>query len=109
MLDEFNYGSVTRISPEAPTPIIAVERRETMIGGAGNVACNIAGLGVQCIFIGVVGEDEAGRTLMQGLAEESNIESYILVDRSRPTTRKARFVSELPAAHLLRADWEKAK
>jgi D-beta-D-heptose 7-phosphate kinase/D-beta-D-heptose 1-phosphate adenosyltransferase len=109
MLDEFYYGGVARISPEAPTPVIAVERQETMIGAAGNVSRNITCLGAQCIFVGVVGEDEAGRTLMQGLAKEPSIESYVIVDRSRPTTRKVRFVSEHHSTHLLRADWEQAK
>ena len=49
MLDEFHYGSVTRISPEAPTPVIAVQRHETMVGGAGNVARNIVSLGARCV------------------------------------------------------------
>jgi D-beta-D-heptose 7-phosphate kinase/D-beta-D-heptose 1-phosphate adenosyltransferase len=109
MLDEFNYGGVSRISPEAPTPVISVERRETMIGAAGNVSRNIVCLGAQCVFIGVVGEDEAGQMLTQGLAKEPNIESNLVVDSSRPTTRKVRFVSEHHSAHLLRADWEKVK
>ena len=56
MLDEFIYGEVSRISPEAPTPVIAVKRSETMIGGAGNVARNLVGLGTRCIFVGAVGD-----------------------------------------------------
>jgi len=108
MLDEFNYGGVNRISPEAPTPVIGVHRYETMIGAAGNVSHNIVRLGGHSIFIGLVGEDEAGRTLMQELAKVPRIESYVLVDRSRMTTRKVRFVSEHHSTHLLRADWEKA-
>ena len=60
MLDEFVYGEVSRISPEAPAPVIAVQRSETNVGGAGNVARNIASLGARCIFAGLVGEDEAG-------------------------------------------------
>ena len=63
MLDEFVYGEVSRISPEAPAPVIAVQRSETNIGGAGNVARNIASLGARCIFVGLVGEDEAGAKL----------------------------------------------
>ena len=55
MLDEFHYGSVDRISPEAATPVIAVERCETMVGAAGNVARNIAGLGARCALVGVRG------------------------------------------------------
>ena len=63
MLDEFVYGEVSRISPEAPAPVIAVQRTETNIGGAGNVARNIASLGARCIFVGLIGEDDAGAQL----------------------------------------------
>jgi D-beta-D-heptose 7-phosphate kinase / D-beta-D-heptose 1-phosphate adenosyltransferase len=106
MLDEFVYGEVSRISPEAPAQVIAVSRQETVIGGAGNVARNIASLGAQCLFVGVVGEDEPGRQLMAALLQEPQIEPYLVVDRARPTTRKVRFVSEHYSTHLLRADWE---
>ncbi len=109
MLDDFVYGEVARISPEAPAPVIAVKRSEMVIGGAGNVARNIASLGAQCIFIGLVGEDEAGRTLKAALAAEPRIEASLVVDGSRPTTRKVRFVSEHYATHMLRADWEEAR
>ena len=57
MLDEFVYGEVSRISPEAPAPVIAVQRSETNVGGAGNVARNIASLGGRCIFAGLVGDE----------------------------------------------------
>ena len=60
MLDDFVYGEVTRISPEAPTPVLAVKHNTIEIGGAGNVARNIAALGATCIFVGLVGDDEAG-------------------------------------------------
>src|SRR5712671_3092494 len=108
MLDDFVYGEVSRISPEAPAPILAVKRNELTVGGAGNVARNIAALGARCIFLGVVGEDEASRTLMRALSAESLIEPHLVVDPSRPTTRKVRFVSEHHSTHLLRADWEMA-
>ena len=108
MLDEFVYGEVSRISPEAPAPVIAVQRAETNIGGAGNVARNIASLGARCIFIGLVGEDEAGKALRDALARESLIESVLVADPARPTTRKVRFVSEHFSTHMLRADWEMA-
>jgi D-beta-D-heptose 7-phosphate kinase/D-beta-D-heptose 1-phosphate adenosyltransferase len=106
MLDEFVYGEVSRISPEAPTPVIAVKRSEIGLGGAGNVARNIAGLGAHCIFVGLTGDDEAGATLGAALAREPFIEPLIVVDASRPTTRKVRFVSEHFSTHMLRADWE---
>ena len=109
MLDEFVYGEVSRISPEAPAPVIAVQRTETSIGGAGNVARNIASLGARCIFVGLIGEDEAGAQLKARLAQEALIESVLVCDSSRPTTRKVRFVSEHFSTHMLRADWELAQ
>jgi len=108
MLDEFVYGEVSRISPEAPAPVIAVRRTETDVGGAGNVARNIASLGARCVFVGLIGEDEAGRTLQAELAREGRIESVLVCDPGRPTTRKVRFVSEHFSTHMLRADWEMA-
>ncbi|MGD9923845.1 MAG: D-glycero-beta-D-manno-heptose-7-phosphate kinase [Pseudorhodoplanes sp.] len=109
MLDDFVYGEVARISPEAPAPVIAVRRSEMVIGGAGNVARNVANLGGHCVFVGLVGEDDAGRTLKAALAAEPRISASLVVDGSRPTTRKVRFVSEHYSTHLLRADWEEAR
>src|SRR6201991_5205951 len=94
MLDEFVYGEVSRVSPEAPVPVIAVQRDETSIGGDGHVAPNIATLVARCISISLVGEDDAGKILKHALAEESAIESVLVADPARPTTRKVRFVSE---------------
>jgi D-beta-D-heptose 7-phosphate kinase/D-beta-D-heptose 1-phosphate adenosyltransferase len=108
MLDEFVYGEVSRISPEAPAPVIAVQRSETNIGGAGNVARNVAALGARCIFVGLIGEDEAGTKLKAQLSLEGLIESVLIPDSKRPTTRKVRFVSEHFSTHMLRADWEVA-
>ena len=109
MLDEFVYGEVSRISPEAPAAVIAVHRSETNIGGAGNVARNIASLGGRCIFVGLVGKDDTGAKLGAELAREQNIESVLVSDSSRPTTRKVRFVSEHFSTHMLRADWERVQ
>jgi len=106
MLDEFVYGEVARISPEAPAPVLTVKRSEQMIGGAGNVARNLVALGARCIFIGVVGDDDAGRTLADALGEDPLIEFHLVVDGARQTTRKVRFVSEHHSTHLMRADWE---
>src|SRR5947209_9443241 len=91
MLDDFVYGEVARISPEAPAPVISVRREELVIGGAGNVARNIASLGACCIFIGVVGDDPSAGTLEAALAGCRGIEPHLMVDASRPTTRKMRF------------------
>src|SRR5712671_3913811 len=109
MLDEFVYGEVSRISPEAPAPVIAVQRTETNIGGAGNVARNIASLGARCIFVGLIGDDEAGAKLKTQLSQQSLIDSVLVCDSTRPTTRKVRFVSEHFSTHMLRADWELAQ
>jgi D-beta-D-heptose 7-phosphate kinase/D-beta-D-heptose 1-phosphate adenosyltransferase len=108
MLDEFVYGDVTRISPEAATPVIAVKRTEVMVGGAGNVARNLVSLGTRCIFVGVVGNDDAGNVLKKAIADLQLIEFHPVIDAARQTTRKIRFVSEHHSAHLLRADWEMA-
>src|SRR5512135_1388959 len=108
MLDEFVYGEVSRISPEAPTPVIAVKRTELMVGGAGNVARNLVSLGTRCIFVGVVGDDDAGQALTEALGTHPLIEFELVVESERQTTRKVRFVSEHHSTHLLRADWEMA-
>src|SRR6186713_1815113 len=88
MLDDFVYGEVSRISPEAPAPVIAVSRSEIVIGGAGNVARNIASLGARCIFVGLIGTDEAAHTLSSALSREAGIEAQLVADATRPTTRK---------------------
>ena len=108
MLDEFVYGEVSRISPEAPAPVIAVQRSESNIGGAGNVARNVAALGARCIFVGLIGDDDTGKALESALAKETRIEPVLIRDPGRPTTRKVRFVSEHFSTHMLRADWEQA-
>jgi D-beta-D-heptose 7-phosphate kinase / D-beta-D-heptose 1-phosphate adenosyltransferase len=109
MLDDFVYGEVTRISPEAPTPVLAVARSEVEIGGAGNVARNIVALGARCVFIGLIGQDEAGRTLSEAFARlDGAVEPHLVIEAGRHTTRKVRFVSEHHSAHLMRADWETA-
>ncbi len=110
MLDHFVYGEVSRVSPEAPSLVIAVGREEQLLGGAGNVARGVAALGARCIFVGVIGEDESGRALARTFADDYGdaIETHLLVDALRPTTRKVRFVSDHHSTHLLRADWELA-
>ena len=107
MLDDFVYGDVTRISPEAPTPVLAVRHSAIDIGGAGNVARNIAALGAHCIFVALIGDDDAGQVLTDALAKlKGSIVPDLVVDRARQTTRKVRFVSEHHSTHLMRADWE---
>ena len=89
----------------------AGHRRQThgiMIGGAGNVARNLVALGTRCIFIGAVGDDDAGDALTKALGNHPLIEFHLVVDGTRQTTRKVRFVSEHHSTHMLRADWETA-
>src|SRR5215218_2721566 len=71
MLDTYVYGEVERISPEAPAPVLAVTREELVIGGAGNVARNVASLGARCIFVGVVGNNSAGRKWNKAFAQKT--------------------------------------
>src|SRR6187549_2733155 len=85
MLDEFVYGEVSRISPEAPAPVLAVNHTDIMIGGAGNMARNIASLGARCIFVGLIGRDDAAHVISSKLSREPSIESLLVVDPSRPT------------------------
>jgi D-beta-D-heptose 7-phosphate kinase / D-beta-D-heptose 1-phosphate adenosyltransferase len=107
MLDDFVYGDVTRISPEAPTPLLKVSHNIVGIGGAGTVARNTATLGAHCDFVGLVGDDEAGRTLAEEFAKlDGLVDAKLVVDSARQTTRKVRFVSEHYSSHLMRADWE---
>ena len=107
MLDDFVYGEVTRISPEAPTPVLAVRHSAIEIGGAGNVARNIAALGSNCILVSLIGNDEAGLTLTNALGKFNGlIVPDLVIDKARQTTRKVRFVSEHHSTHLMRADWE---
>lgn len=95
MLDDFVYGDVTRISPEAPTPVLAVRHTATEIGGAGNVARNIAALGARCIFVALIGNDDAGLALTNALGKlDGNVVPDLAVDPTRQTTRKVRYVSE---------------
>lgn len=106
MLDRFVYGAAERISPEAPIPVLRIEREAAMLGGAGNVVRNVAGLGGIPEFVSVVGQDPAGREVMSLVGEIEGVEPHLLVERGRATTIKTRYV----AGHqqMLRADRETA-
>ncbi len=105
MVDRSIYGEVKRISPEAPVPIVRITRESSELGGAGNVARNLAALGARCAFVTAVGDDRAGREVGNMLARLTNVEPYLRVSRQRETTIKSRFFS-LDGHHLLRADRE---
>lgn len=104
MLDRYIYGSVERISPEAPVPVLAIERETSTLGGAGNVARNLAALGARTALGSVVGHDEAGKEIERLFDGERSIAVHVAVETHRRTTVKTRFVGA--AQQLLRVDYE---
>lgn len=104
MLDRFVYGAVDRVSPEAPVPILSVERDVAMPGGAGNVVRNLTALGAAVAFVSVVGDDQAGSDLTGLIGGQPNVEPWLLVQGGRTTTTKTRYVAR--GQQLLRADRE---
>ncbi len=90
MLDEFLWGKVTRISPEAPVPVVDIQRRAAYPGGAANVARNLACLGARVSLAGVIGEDEAGQRLVRLLEAERIATESVRATSTRPTTHKTR-------------------
>jgi D-beta-D-heptose 7-phosphate kinase/D-beta-D-heptose 1-phosphate adenosyltransferase len=104
MLDRFVYGTVERISPEAPIPVITVERFADMPGGAANVARNVAALGARAILLGVVGEDSFADDLRTQLAWSPTIDARLINDSSRPTSVKSRYIAD--GQQVMRADLE---
>jgi D-beta-D-heptose 7-phosphate kinase/D-beta-D-heptose 1-phosphate adenosyltransferase len=104
MLDRYVYGTVERVSPEAPVPILAIERELAMPGGAGNVVRNLTALGAAVAFISVVGDDQAGSDLTGLIGGQPNVEPWLLVQGGRITTLKTRFLSA--GQQLLRTDRE---
>jgi len=104
MLDRYVMGEVERISPEAPIPVLRTQRETSMLGGAGNVASNIAALGGGGNFVGVVGEDAAGEEIARLLANLQTIQAELINDNERRTTLKTRFVGA--NQQLMRADVE---
>lgn len=104
MLDELVRGEVSRISPEAPVPVVEVTEERATPGGAANAAANVASLGGLTSLAGVVGEDNAGRVLRDLVAKAGADVSGIVVDATRPTTRKTRIVAR--NQQVVRADHE---
>jgi rfaE bifunctional protein kinase chain/domain len=103
MLDRYWFGDVSRISPEAPVPVVKVERSEERPGGAANVARNAAALGVQVTLLSVVGDDEAGAALRRLMAEEG-VSASLYADPAISTTVKLRVIGR--QQQLLRIDFE---
>ena len=104
MLDEFLWGSVARISPEAPVPVVEIASQTFHLGGAANVACNVRSLGGRSAVAGVVGRDAAGQRLRAALVS-SGVEDALAVDEgNRPTTHKTRIIAQ--GQQVVRADRE---
>lgn len=104
MLDEYVWGSVNRISPEAPVPVVQVERQTTKLGGAANVALNLKVLGDQPLLVGVTGND-SGSAKLKSLLKENGMEpDGLVIDDGRPTTVKTRVMAH--NQQVVRTDWE---
>lgn len=105
ILDEFIWGDVSRISPEAPVPVVWVKKESFMPGGASNVANNLRSLGADVYLAGVVGNDKYGAILKDGLDEKGVDTKGIFIDETRPTTLKTRVVAH--HQQVVRIDKEK--
>lgn len=103
MLDEYLRGDVSRISPEAPVPVLEVRAREHRLGGAANAAANIQVLGGSTTVIGVVGEDDTAQALRERLAHQ-DVENRLVADAARPTSKKTRLVAQ--QQQIVRVDHE---
>jgi len=104
MLDRYFWGHVSRVSPEAPVPVIDVEKESFHLGGAANVACNLKTLGIEPILCGVIGEDRSGKTFKE-IAKEYGINpAGLFADTKRPTTVKTRIIGN--NQHIARLDRE---
>jgi D-beta-D-heptose 7-phosphate kinase/D-beta-D-heptose 1-phosphate adenosyltransferase len=104
MLDEFVYGEAGRLSPEAPIPVVKIQRRRLMVGGAGNLVRNVTTLGAVGTLIGIVGKDDAAVQLRGLIEEQDRFRSHLIPCADRTTTRKTRFVVE--SQQMLRTDVE---
>ena len=105
MLDRYVWGSATRISPEAPVPVVDFVNDSQVLGGAGNVAANLAALGATVFPFGVVGEDEAGRAIRECLDAAGMATKGLVADKSRITTVKTRIVAR--HQQIVRVDHER--
>jgi rfaE bifunctional protein kinase chain/domain len=104
MVDAYTWGKVNRISPEAPVPVVNVIKRESRLGGAGNVVLNIASLGAKAYVCSVIGNDATGENL-QGILQEAGLSTAgIIVEKGRPTTIKERVIAG--SQQLIRVDSE---
>lgn len=104
MLDHYLWGRCDRISPEAPVPVVEIERESSSLGGAGNVAANLAALGARPVLVGVLGEDARAQQLLDAFAARGVDTRSLVRDATRPTTIKTRILAQ--NQQVVRADWE---
>src|SRR5206468_1546111 len=104
MLDVYLVGEVDRVSPEAPVPVVAVHASRHGLGGAANVAANVAALGAECRLVAVIGKDARGTSVRDELDDLHLSTSYLVTDPGRPTTSKTRVVAR--GQQMLRIDEE---
>ena len=104
MLDEYLFGEVSRISPEAPVPIVRVQRERAVLGGAANVAANLRAIGAEALLVGTLQNDAAGQRLQHLLLELDIPTDHLVMDASRPTTIKTRVVGQ--QQQMIRIDRE---
>ncbi len=104
MLDEYMWGDITRISPEAPVPVVAVDEITHRLGGASNVVQNLSSLGITPVLVSVIGEDANGKQLRAMLAENNCVNDSLCLSKSRPTSVKTRIVAR--QQQVVRADRE---
>lgn len=104
ILDTFVYGQVSRISPEGPIPVLAATREDQMLGGAGNVFANLMSLGAKTTLVGIIGSDDAGKTVINKIKECEGDVLGLIEDARRPTIQKTRYQAR--SQQLLRVDYE---
>jgi len=107
MIDEYLWGSVDRISPEAPVQVVSVENQEYTPGGSGNVVNNLVALGAKVLAVGVIGSEREGQLLLEKFKNIGVDTRGIIQEQERPTTRKTRIIAE--NQHVLRIDRETNK
>jgi len=105
ILDEYVWGEVNRISPEAPVPVLEIKNRSFLPGGAGNTAANVATLGGHTILLGSVGDDPQADALKQTLSEHGVDATHLISDTTRPTTVKTRIIAS--SQQIVRTDYER--
>ena len=104
IFDKYIWGEANRISPEAPVPIVLAKKESESLGGAGNVIANLAGLNVNTIIIGMVGDDDSGKKMICMLKDLGANTDYLVIKNNDQTTQKTRLVAS--NQQLVRFDWD---